>query len=73
MLQVKGYGELELTVVVEGCTIPCILIDGGSAINLMLKDMAFNLGYTSFEATDQVFRMADQPRVLIVWRTNITL
>ena len=34
----------------------------------MLEDMAFDLGYTSFEATDQVLRMADQSRVIPVGR-----
>jgi hypothetical protein len=29
----------------------------------MLEETAFDLGYTAFEATDQVLRMADQSRV----------
>ena len=35
----------------------------------MLEDTAFDLGYTSFEATDQVLRMADQSRVIPVGTT----
>ena len=36
----------------------------------MLEDIAFDLGYTSFEATDQVLRMADQSRVIPVGRLS---
>ena len=58
-LQVEDQGAPELTVVVEGCTIPRVPVDGGSGVNLMLEDTAFDLGYTTFEATNQVLRMAD--------------
>lgn len=61
-------GAPELTVVVEGCTIPRVPVDGGSGVNLMLEDTSFDLGYTSFEATDQVLRMADQSCVLPIGR-----
>ena len=44
---------------VEGCTILKVPVDGGSRVNLMLEDTAFDLGYTSFEETDQVLRMVD--------------
>jgi hypothetical protein len=53
----------EVTVEVEGCSIPKVPVDGGSGVNLMLEETAFDLGYTAFEATDHVFRMADQSRV----------
>jgi hypothetical protein len=53
----------EVTVEVEGCSIPKVPVDGGSGINLMLEETAFDLGYTAFEATDQVLWMADQSRV----------
>jgi hypothetical protein len=69
-LQVEDQGALELTVVIEGCTIPRVRVDGGSGVNLMLEDTAFDLGYTSFEATDQVLRIADQSRVLPIGRLS---
>jgi len=69
-LQVEDQGAPELTVVIEGCTIPRVPVDGGSGVNLMLEDTAFDLGYTSFEATDQVLRMADQSRVLPIGRLS---
>ena len=69
-LQVDDQGAPEITVVVEGCTIPKVPIDGGSGVNLMLEDTAFDLGYTSFEATNQVLRMADQSRVLPIGRLS---
>ena len=59
-LKVEDYGAPELVVEVEGCTIPKVPIDGGSGVNLMLEDTAYDLGYTSFEETDQVLQMADQ-------------
>jgi hypothetical protein len=65
-LQVEDQGAPEVTVVVEGCTISKVPVDGGSRVNLMLEDTAFDLIYTSFEATNQVLRMADKSRVLPV-------
>ena len=69
-LEGKDQGAPEITVVVEGCTIPRVPVDGGSGVNLMLEDTAFDLGYTSFEATDLVLRMADQSRVLPIGRLS---
>ena len=50
--QVEDYGALELIVEIDGCSVPKVPVDGGSGVNLMLEDIAFDLGYTSFEATD---------------------
>ena len=61
--QPEDSGAPEVTVEIEGCSIPEVPIDGGSGVNLMLEDTAFDLGFTTFEATDQVLRMADQSRV----------
>ena len=58
--QVDDYGAPELTVEIDGCSMPKVPVDGGSGVNLILEDTAFDLGYTSFEVTDQVLRMADQ-------------
>lgn len=69
-LQVEDHRAPELTVVVEGCTIPCVPVDDGSGGNLMLEDTTFDLGYTSFKAMDQVLRMADQSCVLPVGRLS---
>ena len=62
--QVEDYGAPELTVEVDGYSVPKVLIDGGLGINLMLEDTTFDLGYTSFKAKDQVLRMVDQSRVI---------
>ena len=64
----EDSGAPEVTVEVEGCSIPHVPVDGGSGVNLMLEDTAFDLGFTAFEATDQVLRMADQSRVIPVGR-----
>jgi hypothetical protein len=61
--QPEDSGASEVTVEVEGCSIPKVPLDGGSGVNLMLEETAFDLGYTAFEATDQVLWMADQSRV----------
>ena len=62
--QVEDYGAPELVVEVDGCTIPKVPVDGGSGVNLMLESTAFDMGYTTFEETDQILRMADQSRVV---------
>lgn len=46
--QVEDYGPPKLVVEIEGCTIPKVLVDGGSRVNLMLEDTTFDLGYTTF-------------------------
>jgi hypothetical protein len=61
--QPEDSGAPEVIVEVEGCSIPKVPVDGGSGVNLMLEETAFDLGYTAFEAMDQVLRMADQSRV----------
>ena len=68
--QVEDFGVLELAVEVDGCSISKVLIDGGSGINLMLEDTTFDLGFTSFEMTDQILWMADQSRVIPVGRLS---
>ena len=52
--QVEDYGAPKLVVEVDGCTIPKVPVDGGSRVNLMLESTAFDLGYTTFEETDQI-------------------
>ena len=52
--QVEDYGAPELVVEVDGCTIPKVPVDRGSGVNLMLESTAFDLGYTTFEETDQI-------------------
>ena len=67
---VEDYGALELVVEVDGCTIPKVPVDEGSGVNLMLESTAFDLGYTTFEETDQILRMADQSRVVPAGRLS---
>ena len=67
---IEDHGAPELTVEIDGCSIPRVPVDGGSGVNLMLEDTAFDLGYISFEVTDQVLRMADQSRVVPVGKLS---
>ena len=68
--EIEDYGAPEIVVEVDGCIIPKVLVDGGSGVNLMLEDTAFDLGYTSFEDTNQILRMADQSRVIPTGRLS---
>ena len=68
--QVEDYRAPELTVEVDKCIISKVPIDGGSGINLMVEDMTFDLGYTSFEVMDRVLQMADQSRIIPVGRLS---
>ena len=68
--EIEDYGAPEIVVEVEGCIIPKVPVDGGSGVNLMLEDTAFDLGYTSFEETNQILRMADQSRVIPAGRLS---
>ena len=68
--QVEDYGAPELVVEVDGCTIPKILVDGGSGVNLMLESTAFDLGYTTCKEIDQILRMADRSRVVPAGRLS---
>ena len=54
--EIEDFGALELVVEIEGCVIPKVPVDGGSGVNLMLEDTAYDLGYTTFEETDQLLR-----------------
>ena len=69
-VQVEDYEAPKLVVEVDGCTIPKVPVDGGSEVNLMLESTAFDLGYTTFEETDQILRMADQSRVVPAGRLS---
>ena len=64
--QAEDFGAPELTVEIDGCSVPKVPVNGGFGVNLMLEDTAFDLGYTFFEETNQVLQMADQSRVLPV-------
>ena len=68
--EIEDYGAPEIVVEVDGCIIPKVPVDGGSGVNLMLEDTAFDLGYTSFEETNQVLRMANQSRVIPAGRLS---
>lgn len=67
----EDAGAPEVTVEIDGCVIPKVPVDGGSGVNLMLENTAFDLGFTSFEETEQVLRMADQSRVHPVGKLSL--
>ena len=67
---IEDYGAPELFIDIDGCLIPKVSVDGGSGCNLMLESTAFDLGFTCFEPTPQVLRMADQSKVTPVGRLS---
>ena len=68
--QVEDYGAPDLVIEVDGCTIPKVPVDGGSAVNFMLESTAFDLGYTTFEETDQILQMVDRSGVVPAGRLS---
>jgi hypothetical protein len=68
--EVEDYGAPEISVEIEGCTISKVPVDGGAGVNLMLEATASDLGYVSFEPTNQTLRMADQSRVVPVGKLS---
>ena len=69
--KVEDYRAPVLVVEVEGCTIPKVLVDDGSRVNLMLEDIAFDFRYTSLEETNQILQMADQSRVILARQLSL--
>ena len=67
---IEDYGAPDLSIDIDGCMVPRVLVDGGSGCNLMLESTAFDLGFTSFETTPQILRMADQSKVVPIGRLS---
>lgn len=61
--EIEDFGSPEISKEIDGCTVRNIPVDGGSEVNLMLENVAFDLGYTSLKPTHQTLGMADQSRV----------
>ena len=68
--EIEDFGAPEISVEIEGCTIRNVPVDGGSGVNLILETTAADLGFTTFEPTNQTLRMADQSRVTPVGRLS---
>ena len=60
-LQTEDFGEPELEVEFEGCVFSKVPVDGGSGVNIMLEDTAFDLGYTTFEPTTKFYKWPINP------------
>lgn len=60
----KGPPEIEVQIM--GCVLTDVPVDGGSSVNIVTEETAFNIGFSKFEKTQQVLRMADQSRVIPV-------
>ena len=60
----EDWGAPEIDVEIEGCLIKRCPVDGGSGVNVMTEQTATDLGYTSFEPTPKILRMANQEEVI---------
>ena len=60
----EDFGPPDIEVQVAGCLIKKVPVDGGSGVNIMIADTARALGFTNFESTPKILRMADQSRVI---------
>ena len=60
----EDLGAPKIDVIIDGICVPNVPVDGGSGVNIMLESTAFELGYSNFESTPTVLRMADQSKVL---------
>ncbi|CAM6086969.1 unnamed protein product [Calypogeia fissa] len=57
------FGQPEISIQIQGCVLNKVPVDGGSSVNLMTQATAAELGFTQFQPTSRLLRMADQSRV----------
>jgi hypothetical protein len=60
----EDWGAPEIDIKIEGCLIKRVPLDRGSGVNVMTKQTATDLAYTSFESTPKILRMANQEEVV---------
>ena len=60
---VEDLGALEIEVSINGMLLSHVPVDGGAGVNVMTHQVASQLGYTSFQSTHKVVRLADGSRV----------
>ncbi|KAL3698608.1 hypothetical protein R1sor_012684 [Riccia sorocarpa] len=61
-IEQEDLGSPEIDVEIAGCILKKVPIDSGSGVNIMTEKTAHDLGFTEFEATPRILRMADQTR-----------
>jgi hypothetical protein len=60
----EDWGAPQIDLEIGGCLIKKVLVDGGAGVNMMTEQTATDLGYTSFEPTPKILRMANQVEVI---------
>ncbi|OAE24442.1 hypothetical protein AXG93_4443s1010 [Marchantia polymorpha subsp. ruderalis] len=58
----EDQGRPEIDVEIGGCCVRKVPVDSGSGVNIMTEDTARALGFSVFEPTKRVLRLADQTR-----------
>ncbi|CAM6102374.1 unnamed protein product [Calypogeia fissa] len=71
--EVEDWGAPEIDTEIEGCLITRVPVDGGSGVNVMMEQTAADLGYTTFEPTPKILRMANQEEVVPVGKLSQVL
>ncbi|CAM6104216.1 unnamed protein product [Calypogeia fissa] len=67
---VEDWGAPEIDIEIDGCMITRVPVDGGSGVNVMMEQTAADLGYTEFEPTPKILRMANQEEVIPVGKLS---
>jgi hypothetical protein len=62
--KVEDWGAPEIDAEIDGCMVPGIPVDGGSGVNVIMEQTAVDLGFTTFESTPKILRMANQQEVV---------
>ena len=60
----EDWGAPQIDLEIEGCLIKRVPVDGGAGVNVMSEQTAADLGYTNFEKTPKILRMANQVEVI---------
>jgi Retrotransposon gag protein/Zinc knuckle len=71
--EVEDWGAPEIDAEIDGCMVPGIPVDGGSGVNVIMEQTAVDLGFTTFESTPKILRMANQEEVVPIGKLSQVL
>ncbi|CAM6099317.1 unnamed protein product [Calypogeia fissa] len=57
MMVAEDQGAYEIAIQILGCVLSCVLVDGGSRVNIMIEATAHQLGFKEFEPTARTMRL----------------
>ena len=62
----EDHGSPEIDIQISGCALSYVVVDGGSAVNIMIEATAHQLGFTQLQPTTRTMRLANGARVVPV-------